>query len=153
MKRSHILAAIAAAALSIPMVGAIALAQPYSRMLDRLNLSEDQRESIEAIVQQSRSRSEQQRQQLQAARERMRSLMTGNASAEQLRQQHNEVQRLQQALGEQRFETMLQIRNELTPEQRAQFNEFGPRGEGRGEGRGGRRGGMGRGANGPATAP
>ncbi len=45
--------------------------------------------------------------------------MTGNASDDQLRQQHQEMQALRQQVETRRFETMLQIRKVLTPEQRA----------------------------------
>ena len=54
----------------------------------------------------------------------MRSLLANDASEEQLRQQHQNIQGLRQQLGNNRFETMLQVREILTPEQRTQMAEL-----------------------------
>ena len=54
----------------------------------------------------------------------MRSLLASNASEEQLRKQHQNIQGLRQQLGNNRFETMLQVREILTPEQRTQMAEL-----------------------------
>ncbi|MDY6784491.1 MAG: Spy/CpxP family protein refolding chaperone [Cyanobacteriota bacterium] len=103
------------------------------RWLQQLDLTPQQTEQIRAIKEQERSASEGLRQQMQAAREQMESLLAGNASADQLRQQHNTVQGLRQQMGDRRFETMLQVREILTPEQRAQLAQMKPsRGERRG---------------------
>jgi len=54
----------------------------------------------------------------------MRSLMASDASSEQLREQHQKIRDLHQQMGDQRFETMLQIREVLTPEQRQQMQQL-----------------------------
>jgi Spy/CpxP family protein refolding chaperone len=54
----------------------------------------------------------------------MRSLLAENANPDELRQQHQQIQTLHQQLGNQRFETMLQVREILTPEQRSQMAEL-----------------------------
>ncbi|MEI2418634.1 hypothetical protein V6O07_00005, partial [Arthrospira platensis SPKY2] len=51
------------------------------------------------------------------------SLQQSNASPEQLRQQRQRIQELSRALSDQRFETMLEMREVLTPEQRSQLQE------------------------------
>jgi periplasmic protein CpxP/Spy len=85
---------------------------------EQLNLSTDQKAQIKQIRDQERSASEGLRQQMKAAAEKQKSLMTGNATDDQLRQQHREIQALRQQVSERRFDTMLKIRQVLTPEQR-----------------------------------
>ncbi|WP_204105348.1 MULTISPECIES: Spy/CpxP family protein refolding chaperone [Spirulina sp. CCY15215] len=104
------------------------------RMFEQLNLSADQKQEIQTIREQAKANSEQLREQMENAREQMQSLMASNASDGELRQQHQRVQNLHQQMGDRRFDTMLQIRQVLTPEQRAQLAEMKPD-------RGGRRGG------------
>ena len=64
------------------------------------------------------------REELQQARDQMRSLMVADTNSDELRQQHQQIQTLHQQLGTQRFETMLQVREVLTPEQRSQMAEL-----------------------------
>jgi periplasmic protein CpxP/Spy len=85
---------------------------------EQLNLSADQKAQIQQIRDQERTSSQSLRQQMKAAFEKQQSLMTGNASDDQLRQQHREVQALRQQAEDRRFDTMLKIRQVLTPEQR-----------------------------------
>lgn len=97
---------------------------PMLRFADQLGLSDTQRSEIEAIHSQAQTDSEAMRTQVQAAREQMHSLMSSDASDAELRQRHDQMQALQQQMGDRRFETMLAIRNVLTPEQRAQMQEL-----------------------------
>jgi periplasmic protein CpxP/Spy len=85
---------------------------------EQLNLSADQKSQIQKIRDQEKSSSEGLRQQMRTAMEKQKLLMTGNASDDELRQQHREMQALRQQADTRRFETKLQIRNILTPEQR-----------------------------------
>ena len=85
---------------------------------EQLNLSADQKAQIKQIRDQEKTSSEGLRQQMKAAAEKQKSLMTGNATDDQLRQQHREMQALHQQVSERRFDTMLKIRQILTPEQR-----------------------------------
>jgi Spy/CpxP family protein refolding chaperone len=50
--------------------------------------------------------------------------MATDASTEQLQQQHQQLQNLHQQLGDRRFDTMLQIREVLTAEQRTQLSQL-----------------------------
>jgi periplasmic protein CpxP/Spy len=94
------------------------------RMLEQLNLSDEQSQQIEEIKTQSRTNNESLYQEIEAIHEEMRSLLAEDPSVEQLREQHQKMQALHQQLGDNRFETMLQIREVLTPEQRSQMAEL-----------------------------
>ena len=111
-----------------------------SRWIEELDLSPEQSEQIQAIREESRTAMQPLRDQLQQAREQLRSQMASNTSTDQLQRQHQQVQALHQELGDQRFETMLAIRQVLTPAQRTQLAELaeqhrGQRGRGHSWGR------------------
>ena len=92
--------------------------------LMELDLTPEQSEQIETIQQQSQADTEPLRQESQQAHAQMHSLLAENANSDELRQQHQQIQTLHQQLGNQRFETMLQVREILTPEQRSQMAEL-----------------------------
>lgn len=115
------------------------------RWIEALDLSEDQITQIQAIRAAARDEMQPLRDDLRAARAAMHDLMASDATAETLRTQHEEVQALQQALGDARFEVMLETREVLTPEQRRELAQLlEERRDNRGPGRG-LRGGPGRG--------
>lgn len=91
------------------------------RWMDQINLSTAQKDQIKAIFEKSKSDMENLRQQAQQAEEQERSLMAGDASSDQLLQQHQQVQKIHQQVDDQRFQTMLAVREILTPEQRTQL--------------------------------
>lgn len=138
MKMQKLFSTIAVTSLFLPLSAAAAFAGPGRGMgFNGLNLSAEQQQEIQEIRDRTYADSDTQRQQLRENRDQMRSLRQSDASAEQLRQQRQNNQELSRALGDRRFETQLQIRDTLTPEQRAQL------GQGQGRGRGGRGGGRG----------
>ena len=94
------------------------------KLLQQLDLTPEQSQKIEAIHQQFHTENETLYQEMQANHQQMRSLLASDASSEQLRQQHQKIQDLHQQLGGKRFESMLQVREILTPEQRAQMAEL-----------------------------
>lgn len=94
------------------------------RLLEKLDLTPEQSAQIEAIHEQYHAANEQNYQQLQQAREEMRSLLAKDTNPNELRQQHQEIQSLRQQLGDSRFEVMLQVREILTSEQRQQMAEL-----------------------------
>jgi len=61
---------------------------------------------------------------MQAEKQEMRSLLQSDASTAVLTEQHQKLQALRQQKGDNRFETMLQVREILTPEQRAKMAEL-----------------------------
>ena len=89
-----------------------------------LNLTSAQQSQIKAIRDQEKTGAESLRQQMKTAREQLKTLMAGNASDGQIRQQHQQVQQLGQQLSDHRFDTMLKIRSVLTPEQRTKAAEL-----------------------------
>ncbi len=94
------------------------------KLLEQLDLTPEQSQNIKAIQNQSKTDREALREQMQTQHQEMRSLLTSDASTEQLRQQHQQVEELHQQLGNNRFETMLRIREVLTSEQRAKIAEL-----------------------------
>ncbi len=91
--------------------------------LKELNLSPEQIQKIREIRNQYKDRLSQQRQAVQQAQRELKDLMAGNASADQVRQKHSQMQTLQQQLADTRMESMLAIRAILTPEQRQKLTE------------------------------
>jgi Spy/CpxP family protein refolding chaperone len=94
------------------------------KVIEQLNLTPEQSQQIDAIHEQFRSDNETLYQEMRTNHQEMRSLLASDASEEQLRQQHQKNQSLRQQLGNNRFETMLQVRKILTPEQRTQMAEL-----------------------------
>ncbi|OCR00467.1 hypothetical protein BCD67_25855 [Oscillatoriales cyanobacterium USR001] len=89
-----------------------------------LNLSNEQRSRIQAIHQQSIKGIEEVQKQLLAADNQMRSLLESSVPLEQLRQQHQQIQRLRQQLDNNHFEMMLAEREVLTPEQLMELKQL-----------------------------
>lgn len=94
------------------------------RFLQQLNLSSEQQQQIQGIRDKYKGQMDEQRDAMQAARQQLGNLMASDASVEQLRAQHNEVMRLQQNMANLRFESMLETRQILTPEQRQELSDM-----------------------------
>jgi Spy/CpxP family protein refolding chaperone len=105
---------------------------------DELGLDGDARESIQAIVDASRSRSEQMRGEIRSERETMRELLSQSSPDEAaVMSQNDRVEALKSRQRKNRLEAMLAIRKLLTPEQREQLIAIREeRRRDRGEGRG-----------------
>ncbi|MDX2098091.1 MAG: Spy/CpxP family protein refolding chaperone [Leptolyngbyaceae cyanobacterium bins.59] len=86
-----------------------------------LNLSQDQIQKIQAIRNQYKDRMNQRRQAFQQAQRELRTLMAGTASRGQVQEKFRQVQSLRQQLEELHFNSMLEMREVLTPEQRQKF--------------------------------
>ncbi|MEL6319329.1 MAG: Spy/CpxP family protein refolding chaperone [Cyanobacteria bacterium J06626_14] len=113
-----------------------------NEVFQQLNLTDAQQVDIQAIREQARADNEGLRQELEQARTAMRSLLEADASADQIRQQHDQIQQLQQQLGDAMLDVRLEIRDVLTEEQRSQLAELIPDGSfhsGRGQHRRGGR--------------
>jgi Spy/CpxP family protein refolding chaperone len=94
------------------------------RWMDRLNLTAEQKQKIQAIHNQYKDQISQQQQALRQQSQQLRDLMAGTASADQIRSKHQEIETLQPQLARSRFESMLAVREVLTPDQRRQFAEI-----------------------------
>ena len=93
------------------------------RLLSQLDLTPEQAEQIRTIQEQSRTTAAELKEQLQTQRQEMQSLYASDATAEEIRSEHQETEELASQLSSDRFETMLQIREILTSEQRAKMAE------------------------------
>jgi periplasmic protein CpxP/Spy len=91
------------------------------KLLEQLDLTPEQSQNIEAIKEQSKTATESLRSQMETQYQEMRSLLASDASTEELRQQYQQLEAFHQQLGNNRFETMLRIREVLTSEQRAKI--------------------------------
>lgn len=89
--------------------------------MERLNLTDAQKQRIEALRNDHNNKIQPIKNQLKTKEDELRSLMSNNASNDQLKSKHNEIQSLRQQMGNLHFENMLEIRSVLTPEQRSQF--------------------------------
>lgn len=96
----------------------------FKKLLNKLNLSSEQSTQIEAIHDRLRQENETLYEQVKIQKEAMQQLFASNASDSELLQQRQEIQNLKQELKDNRFEGMLEIREILTLEQRAQMSEL-----------------------------
>ena len=94
------------------------------RLLQGIDLSEEQSQQIEAIEEESKATADEIKQQVRSQYEEMRDLMASDASAEEIRSQYQQTRGLRQQMSDNRFETMLEIREVLTLEQRSQIAEL-----------------------------
>ena len=98
--------------------------QRLEKLMEKLDLTPEQSAQVEAIQTESRQTAENLKEQMRSQHENMKSLMTSDASAEEIRIQYQEGQQMRQQLSNNRFETMLRIREVLTTEQRAELAEL-----------------------------
>ena len=94
---------------------------PPARWLEALNLTEAQRAKITEIRSEKSKELSLRREESRKLRERLQEMMRGNANESELRNLHEQVQSARQALAKIRFESVLAIRQVLTPEQRESF--------------------------------
>jgi Spy/CpxP family protein refolding chaperone len=95
--------------------------QDGQSLVEELNLTPQQEQQLTAIQQQYKDQMAQQRQELQQAQQELSELMAGTASQSQIRQKYRKVNVLRQQKGELHLESMLAIREILTPQQRRQY--------------------------------
>lgn len=93
------------------------------QLIQELNLTPQQTQQIQTIQNQSQDQISQRRQAVRQARQELFELMAGTASESQVRQKYRQVETLKQQVSEIRFDSILAMREVLTPEQRRQFAE------------------------------
>ncbi len=117
--------AIAPAALALPNRMPIVVAERQRGDIFReLNLSPEQTRQIQAIRDRYQGQLEQHKRAMRQEQQQLRSLMAGNASTEQIREQFRQLQAARQTLSEVQFNSFLEIRAVLTPQQRRKFAEI-----------------------------
>ena len=91
------------------------------QFMDELNLSNAQKQKVQQIYRRYQGQISQHQDNLLVAQQQLKQMMIGTDSAAAIRTQHQGVVRLRQALDNLRFESMLEMREVLTPNQRRQF--------------------------------
>jgi Spy/CpxP family protein refolding chaperone len=94
------------------------------KVLQQLNLSNDQIQQIKAIRSRNNLEIRSSRQRLRQLQDEMQSLMSGTSSSEQIRAKFNELQSARQQASKLQFEQMLAMREVLTPQQRSQLAQL-----------------------------
>ncbi|MDJ0519767.1 MAG: Spy/CpxP family protein refolding chaperone [Okeania sp. SIO2F4] len=95
-----------------------------NRIFEQLNLTEEQTEKIIAIRQENQQEIRQSLQNLRNAQAELNTMITGKGNDNQLRKKHSEVLNLRQELAELQFNTLLKIREVLTPEQLQEWSKL-----------------------------
>lgn len=93
-------------------------------LLQELNLSQAQMQQIQQIRAKYKNQLTQQRQGVRQARQELSTLMAGTASADQIRAKHRELVNLRRQMEETQFNSMLEMREVMTPEQRSKFAQL-----------------------------
>jgi len=107
-------------ASSQPLDGQI---NPPANILKSLNLSDTQRQQIQAILAKEQDVRRASIQELRAKEQELRTMMDGNATREALLQKFNQIQELRRQNEQRRFAQMLEIREVLTTQQRSQLSK------------------------------
>lgn len=93
-------------------------------LMEELDLTATQRNQLQSIRSEYQPRLMEQKEALEDAYETLRDMMTDDASTSAVRRQHQQVQALRQEMSDLRFESMLEMREVLTPDQREEFAEL-----------------------------
>ncbi len=125
------LAAIVTVSVSIaPMITSNAFAEgdyrgggaPQGRMLDKLNLTPEQKQQIQTINQQYREQLKPLQNSLVQAQKERRTLKANNASQSELQANSNRIQDLKKQIKQVRSAQASAVRNVFTPEQLSRLN-------------------------------
>ena len=94
------------------------------KLMEQLNLSDSQRQQLDGIRQKYQQQISQLRDKMGTERQELREMLVGTASATAIREKHTQMLKLRQTIDNLRFESMLEMREILTPEQRSQFAQM-----------------------------
>ena len=98
--------------------------QRWERMKQELGLTPEQQTQISQIRDDFSVRGRELKEEMKTNRQELHSLLSSDASNNQLRSKHQQLQKLYQQAGNAKFEMMLDIREVLTPEQRTKLMEL-----------------------------
>lgn len=93
-------------------------------MFEKLNLSADQKQKMQAVRDQYKDQISQRMQAVRQARQELETMMAGTANASQMRDKHRQIMGLRQQLEDVQFESTLAMRELLTSEQRSQLAQL-----------------------------
>ena len=94
------------------------------RLFEQLNLSADQKQKMQAVRDRYKDQISQRMQAMRQAREEMETMMSGTDNASQIREKHRQIMGLRQQLEEVKLESMLAMREVLTSEQRSKLAQL-----------------------------
>ena len=157
LRRFSVISALVVLGLTCPLLTSESYAQPCSsqfsnarmnsvpggQLIQQLDLTDEQRAQIEAIQAKYADDLGPNNQNLNAAYQELRTMMIGDTPDETIRRKHEEIRAMRQESGDLRFESMLEVRQVLTLEQRQELADLMEqrRGyHGRGMGMGGQQG-------------
>jgi Spy/CpxP family protein refolding chaperone len=93
-------------------------------LMKQLNLSSQQQQQLMAIRQKYQGQMKQLRDQLRQNQQELKTMMDGTAPSDNILAKHNQVMGLRQQLDKLRFQSMLESRDVLNPDQRKQFAQL-----------------------------
>ena len=94
------------------------------KLIQKLDLTPEQSTQVNTIQSESKQTAEALKQQMRSQHEKMKSLLASEANEAEIRAQYQEKQELHQQLSNNRFETMLRLREVLNTEQKAKFTQL-----------------------------
>lgn len=95
-----------------------------SRLFEQLNLSAEQKQKMQAVRDRYKDQISQRMQAMRQARQELETMMSGTANTSQIREKHRQIMGLRQQFEEVQFESMLEMRDVLTSEQRAKLTQL-----------------------------
>ncbi|MEZ2321727.1 MAG: Spy/CpxP family protein refolding chaperone [Microcoleus sp.] len=93
-------------------------------MFEKLNLSADQKQKMQAVRDRYKDQISQRMQAVRQARQELQTMMSGTATASQIRDKNTQISGLKKQLDDVRLESTLAMRDILTPAQRTQLAEL-----------------------------
>ncbi|NJK69746.1 MAG: Spy/CpxP family protein refolding chaperone [Microcoleus sp. CSU_2_2] len=94
------------------------------RLFEQLNLSADQKQKMQAVRDRYKDQLSQRMQAVRQARQELETMMSGTANNSQIREKHRQIMGLRQQFEEVQFESMLAMRDVLTSEQRGKLAQL-----------------------------
>lgn len=93
-------------------------------LMEELNLKQEQQQKLQLIQSRYKDKIEYLQEGINRSNQEFRSLMISNIDPGQIRNKHQEVQDLRQKLDNLRLESMIEMREVLTPAQRSRFAQM-----------------------------
>ncbi|MFM7881272.1 MAG: Spy/CpxP family protein refolding chaperone [Microcystis panniformis] len=94
------------------------------RLIEQLNLTDDQKSKVAAIRQKYQEKTKKLRETLRSNEQELNSLLSNNASDRDIRAKHQQISRNRQEISNLQFESFLEIRQVLTPAQKTEFSQL-----------------------------
>lgn len=94
------------------------------KLIEQLDLSDEQVQQLNTIRQKYASQLQPLRERIRTTADELRTMMQGEASDTALRMKHKDMVSLRQQMGDLRFESMIEMRKVLTPQQRQEFAQL-----------------------------